>query len=388
MKQQHLEFFKSIEWHNSWSVLKTWDTIKSVLLKIKQILEKEAKYSQELENIIKDILTRAYMLDKIFNPLKDENDTVWDLSWSDIWWEFVKNTDNKEKNPIYYHTPSIWIFFEWKPIFLNHNYIEALWAKDEEELKKDIIEWKAIDKYYKEESQKIARNAVSELLKWNQYKNLELTTKEWNILSWNSFWNTSWLEIRIWNDITHWIFKNTTTQVNENFEWIQINTKKLILDFIIKINNIIDVGNNNKNILIVFWILSTILDKIWNEWQYLMNLTISDKEDFEMLFNNNYTTALGRPKDEIEIKAKDKTLWDETYDEETLMLIDGLINSLKNDWYYVSEFPMINKNWRSRTYSWLRFLIEDNDFWLNRTFWIWTNAVSKDVADIRKFLEW
>lgn len=406
MDVQHLEIFKSKERNDAGSVLKVWKIIKDILLKIKKTLENSSQYTRELDLETKEILTKAYMLDAIFNPLKDKTNTTWDLDWLewfdftssgmwDLWWS-IDDLNEWIENEIYYHTPSIWVFFQWTPLFLNHNYVAALWAKNEETLKQDIIDWIALDKYYDEWSAPKAKLAVSKLLQWEWYKDLILKTKERTTqngkiipsktLSWNSFWNVKWLEIRIWNDLTEGSF-NKNEASWEWFEWLHLETGKFILTYTRKINGLISLDNDSRNKLIIFWYLSTILDKIWNNWQFLMNVTIEDSAEYKMDFNTNYSSSLKRNQAEIEQKIKDWTLWPETYDTDSMSLIKWLMICLKDDWYYVAEFPLKDKDGKSKIYSWLRFLIQDKDFNINRTFWIGTNAISKDNAELRRFLK-
>lgn len=403
MNLQGLEIFKSKEKNDTGSVLKVWKIIKDVLLKIKQTLENSSKYTTKLDLETKEILTKAYMLDAIFNPLKDKNDAVWDLEWFDfsgVDESFLYNVNALNEwieNELYYHTPSIWVFFQWTPLFLNHNYVQALWAQNEESLKKDIIDWVALDKYYDEWYAEKAKIAVWKLLEWKWYKNLILKTKERKttdgrnidskILCWNSFWNIKWLEIRIWNDVTEWTFNKTEKNL-EWFEWLHLETLKLILWYEEKISGLMKLDNDSRNKLIIFSYLSIILDKIWNHWQFLMNVTIEDWEEYKMDFNTNYSSALKRDQTEIEEKIKDWTLWEETYDTDSMSLIKWLMVCLIEDWYYVAEFPLKDKYGKSKIYSWLRFLIQDKDFNINRTFWIGTNAISKDNAELKKFLKW
>lgn len=393
MEAKDLEVFKNERKNTTGSILQVWKIIKGTLWEIKKILIQNNCYSEEIENDSKEILTRAYMLDALFNPLQSKDNAEWDLNEFDFTQNYMTvlwnldEIDESIENEIYYLTPSIWVFFQWQPLFLNHNYIEALWAESEASLKADIKNGIALKKYYKVWDDIKAIEAVSKLSAWEWYKNLELTTKKWKILSWNSFWSREWLEIRIWNDITEWTFNKR----ENNLEWfsgINLETRRFILQYASKINSLIWLNLDMKNKLIIFWILSNILDKIWNDWQFLMNITLDDKKEYEMLFNTNYAFALKRHKTEIEAKIKNQTLWSETYDEDTILLIKWLMMCLKDDGYYVADFPLKDKNGKWKIYSWLRFFIQDKDFDINRTFWIGTNAISKDNAEIRKFLNW
>lgn len=370
------------------TILKAWDTIKLTLFRVHIILNNNNSNSNEIISLIKEILTRAYILDKLFNPIEKKHDD-WDflltssqINWLNLW-ENHYQEDELEENEIYYHTPSIWIFFNWKPIFLNHNYVEALWATDEETLKQDIIDGIALEKYYEEDSVWVAKNAVSRLKKWDWYTNLILVTKKWKKISWNSFWSNDWLEVRIWNDITLWQFKNTSIQWLEQYDWITLNTEKIVRTFIEKVNHILN--DDDKKRLEVFIYLSKVLDTIWNNWQFLMNTTEMLDPNYKMLFNWNYAKALKRTKDDIIQKSQNRKLWEVTYDSETLSELDDLMERLHNDWYYIHDFPMIDSEWRKKVYSWLRFIIEDFDFWIHRTFGIWNNTISKVTAELEKY---
>lgn len=188
-----LKSFKSKETSHNWDILQAWVLVKEVLLKIKKILENHWEYNENIEDLTKEMLTRAIMLDTIFNH-------IYELSWPDENWN---TTILSESSELYYHTPAIWIFFNWVPVFLNNNYVRALWAENVDTLKQDIIQKKALEKYYIPESQSVAKTAVLKLVFWKWYKDLKLTTVWWKTISWNSFWKKDWLEIRIWNDITY-----------------------------------------------------------------------------------------------------------------------------------------------------------------------------------------
>ena len=349
--------------------------IKDVLIKTKKALNNKWKLSDELLYDMKSLLTRAFMLDKIFNPLFNNN-ACWQMT--------INSEESKEENLVYYHTPAIWVFFKWKPIFLNFNYVEALWSNSEGELKKEIEQWLALEKYYTQECVSQAKEAIQKLSDWEWYKNLVLTTKTGKKISWNSFWSKDGLEIRIGNDITEWKFKSHQSYSNE-YEGLELNTKDLVKGFLDKVIRIIGEDEELKVTLALFWILGTIIDKVWNNWQSLMNITISDERGESMLFNARYSDALKRTRDEIILTEKDN-LWNETYDEDTMKLIKWFFATLQNNGYYICEFPMKDKHGKSSTYSWLRFLVEDKDFWINRTFWIGTNSMSKDDAELAEFL--
>lgn len=394
---QQLDAFKRISANTHGTELNVTKVVKDVLLKAKRALESKWQLSYELDYDIKSILTRAHMLDGIFNPLF-YNDASWEMTLnldftdSDIQKTIVNfnllnddpSEESKEENLVYYHTPAVWVFFKWKPIFLNFNYVEALWAHGEQELKFDIEQWLALEKYYIEECVSYAKEAIQKLSNGEWYKNLILITKTWKKISWNSFWSKDGLEIRIGNDITEWKFKSHQSYSNE-YEGLDLNTMDLVKWFLRKVNGILGVDMELNTKLALFGILGTIIDKVWNSGQFLMNVTITDEADASMLFNARYSDALKRTKDEIVLTEKD-ALWKQTYDEETIRLIQWLFATLQTDGYYISEFPMKDKHGKRSTYSWLRFLVEDKDFWINRTFWIGTNSMSKDDAELAEFL--
>lgn len=373
-----LKSFQSKEKSNTWDILQAWVIIKEVLIKIRDVLENHWEYSEKIESMSKDILTRAMILDTIFNHL-------FEISWPDLDW----NTNIlSESSDLYYHTPAIWVFYNWNPIFLNRNYFEALWAEDLGTLKKDIIEGKALTKYYIPESQDVAKTAVLKLKHWERYKDLKLTTTSWKTISWNSFWKTDWLEIRIWNDVTYWTFKRTEIWSNNVEENTSLKTKQLINSYIIEVSKIMDLNIIDKTKLVIFSMLCEILDKIWDDWQYLMNITVEKDEvaTERMFWNNNYLNAMWLTYDQIREKIKNNTLYRDHYRKDTESLIKWLWETLKEEWYYISDFTLLDSNKTPKNYSWYRKLIEDNDLWIHRTFWIWNNAISKDNAEIMRFL--
>lgn len=380
MEIQKLWTFKNPEWKNV-SILQTANIIKWVLLRIQDILSIHGIENTDIKNEMKNILTRAHMLDRIFNPLVwEKKDDIGVFDIGDVY------SNNLENNEIYHHTPSICVFLHQQPIFLNHNYIHALWAHNEDELKKEIIDGIALERYYTPESAKKASEALARLEKWEWYTNLVLETKTGKKISWNSFWGIDGFQIRIGNDISHGEYtQNTWLSTHPG---IELNTADYIKYFVMKVEFHLqhEIIPQDKNTLELFWVLSTILDIIWKNGQFLMNITLNDEAEVPMVFNSKYVEALKRTKEDILEKAKNKTLWKETYDDETFLLITWLVESLKKYGYYMSEFPMKDSEGKKKIYSWLRFWIRDEDFWIDRTFWIWNSAISEGDRWLNDFL--
>lgn len=383
MEIEKLWTFKNPEWKNV-SILQTANIIKSVLLRVKDILNSQWMEDTDINNAMKNILTRAHILDRIFNPLIGEK--------SDIFWTLNLSGDfsshSLESNEIYHHTPSICVFLNKQPVFLNHNYIQALWAQNEEELKKEIVDNVALGKYYTPESAQRASEALARLDKWEWYTNLVLETKTGKKLSWNSFWGVNGFEIRIGNDISHGEYIDNKSESSLDYTGINLDTANYIKKFTMRVEFFLqhEIPPQDKATLELFWVLSVILDIIWRNGQFLMNITTNDDEGNPMIFNSKYAEALKRSEKEILEKAKNKTLWKETYDDETFSLITWLVASLKKYGHYMSEFPMKDSTGKKKIYSWLRFWIQDEDLWIDRTFWIGNSAISEGDRWLENFL--
>lgn len=366
-----LSLFKSAERNEAWDVLKSSNIIKWVLQKVKDILENHWEYNEKIEYLSKEILTRAMMLDILFNDLFEED-------------------------ALYYIIPAIWVFFNWYPIFLNSNYVRALWSENIEELKKEIMEGKSLERYTLE-SKKNAKIAVLKLKFWKGYKDLQLKTNDWRIISWNSFWRSEWFEIRIWNDVTYWRFKKTDldfsldSSITEN---ISLKSRQIIESYVIEVQKIINLDNGLKDRLIVFSKLLEILDRVWNDWQCLMNITTYNENDninhnYSIeICNENYLQALWLTYEELRKKIKNGTFYRDNYSKINQKLIEWLMKTLKEDKYYIHDFTMIDSNWVPKNYSWFRLLLVDRDLLLSRTFWIWNNAISADNVELMKILNW
>jgi len=363
-----------------WDTIDTVAVIKPILLRVRWILDDE-----KTKELSKEILTLSYIIDTIFSSKLTKEESIF-LEGISEW---------NDSNKLYHHTPIIWIFYKWEPIFLNRNYVEALWAENIEILKQHINNWIALEKYYTQESFLLAKEAVSLLKKWEWYKNLELETKDWKLISWNSFWSNTWLEVRVWSntwlemrvwqDITHWTFQRKEQDTLDN--WLSLDSINTINTFLIRVNQIITPEEINK--LKIFAMFCEILEKIWKDWQYLMNITVDEKDwkNRDFIFNTNYLNTLWFTLEEINFLINNNLLYDKIYTEEELFLIKWLFKVLKDNWYYIEDFRLRDKNWELKTFSWFRQLIEDKDFWLNRTIWIWTWAKSIDIANLEKLME-
>jgi len=363
-----------------WDTIDTVAVIKPILLRVRWILDDE-----KTKELSKEILTLSYIIDTIFSSKLTKEESIFLEGFSE--WN--------DKPKLYHHTPIIWIFYKWEPIFLNRNYVEALWAENIEILKQHINNWIALEKYYTQESFLLAKEAVSLLKKWEWYKNLELETKDWKLISWNSFWSNTWLEVRVWSntwlemrvwqDITHWTFQRKEQDTLDN--WLSIDSINTINTFLIRVNQIITPEEINK--LKIFAMFCEILEKIWKDWQYLMNITVDEKDwkNRDFIFNTNYLNALWFTLEEINFLINNNLLYDKIYTEEELFLIKWLFKVLKDNWYYIEDFRLRDKNWELKTFSWFRQLIEDKDFWLNRTIWIWTWAKSIDIANLEDLMK-
>jgi len=369
-----------LEQTEMWDTIDTVAVIKPILLRVRWILDDE-----KTKELSKEILTLSYIIDTIFSSKLTKEESIFLEGFSE--WN--------DKPILYHHTPIIWIFYKWEPIFLNRNYVEALWAENIEILKQHINNWIALEKYYTQESFLLAKEAVSLLKKWEWYKNLELETKDWKLISWNSFWSNTWLEVRVWSntwlemrvwqDITHWTFQRKEQDTLDN--WLSLDSINTINTFLIRVNQIITPEEINK--LKIFAMFCEILEKIWKDWQYLMNITVDEKDwkNRDFIFNTNYLNALWFTLEEINFLINNNLLYDKIYTEEELFLIKWLFKVLKDNWYYIEDFRLRDKNWELKTFSWFRQLIEDKDFWLNRTIWIWTWAKSIDIANLEKLME-
>lgn len=375
-----LKLFQSKENLKTWDNLQCWIIVKDTLKEIKDILECYWEYNEDIENMSKEILFRSLMLDTIFNH-------IYEYEWT----LYNEKKEIVEKSDLYWHTPNIWIFHKWSPIFLNRNYFEALWATDLETLKEDIKNWLSLRKYYAPESQLIVEHALSKLRLWDWYKNLRLETKNWKIISWNSFWIIDWLEIRIWNDVTNWTFNQwdiAPSSINEN---LSLDTKQLITKYLNEVWKIVnfDAIKSQKAKLVIFCMLSSIIDTVWNSSQYLMNTSIEKEEgtkENRMSCNNNYLSVLWLSYEEIIQKIQNNTLYRDHYKWDIEDLVKWLWKTLKKEWFYFSDFWLIDSQWKTKNYSWYRRLLKDEDFGLHRTFGIGNNSLSKEDAELLKYL--
>ena len=392
IKEKILNFRSSLEINTKWDVLKTSPIIEEILLRVKNILDINWDFTQEISNLSKDLYTMSYMLDTIFNPLnKQKTQKSWNLSNLD--WNEEDNESN-EDNELYYYTPAIWVFLNWFPFLLSQNYVNAIWAESLDKLKKDITQWKVLEKYYTENSKIKAEKAIKELSEWKSYKNLILETKLWKKISWNSFWNKWWLEIRIWNDITNWEFsisniKEQEILEQEDFSKIWLETSYMVDQYISQVKNILNKTELEK--LEVFKNFCTILEKVWIDWQNAMNLTINDiweeQEIYKkVLYNPNYIWLFWLKIEEAEEKIK-SWYFLQKYDLLEQKTIKWMFKVLEQDWYYIHDFTMKNSFWESVTRSWFRVLIQQNILWVKRTFGIGSNSISDENFELINFLK-
>lgn len=333
--------------------------------KLNWILENSHQLEQqEIEEKVKkifwmfeDIQIRAFMLESLFKDFSKNNKdlNLWD----------IRDIDSSE----YYHfRPLVGIFYKWKPIFLNQNYVQWLWAESLSQLKEDIENGVVYEKYYEEWSDELAKEHVSKLKKWEWYKNLVLITKSWRIISFNSFWSIDWLEIRIWEDITNWrLNENEKNQNSENENEFELKTDLLINEFKSQVNDLVKLPEKINSIFETFWYISKILDTIWNDWQFLMNYTVQKWDNpKKIVYNKKYHSAL---------PDKSKS-WDfsQTYWVEKANEIESYINMWKTYGYYVEHFTMWDK-----VYWWLRAVLSNKakkDTTIS--FWMWTDVISNE----------
>jgi len=74
------------------------------------------------------------------------------------------------------------------------------------------------------------------------------------------------------------VFRNSDVWNSTNDDRIYLKTKQLVNRYITEVWKIIHLDSSYRAKLVVFAILSEILDKIWNDWQFLMNVTIEKDE--------------------------------------------------------------------------------------------------------------
>lgn len=340
-----------------------------------EITNENAFDIENFEKMVIDIFSRANMLDSLFSDLNNVDRVEELIALMD--WEYDSSVDsdfNWEEAEKYYHNrPIVWIFFKWKPLFLNQNYLMCLWTHNLKELKEDIIAWAVFEKYYATWSDIKAKEYVSKLQNWESYEWLVLETKDWKKISWNSYWNKDWLEIRIWEDITYWrLNKEESNENKEKNNDLSLNTKGLINKFKSEVSKVIEIWENEIKLLDIFGYLSSILDNVWEKWQFLMNTTTEDKN-----WNKNFKYNLKYWK---EIQKSDN-VYNKNYSQETQDYINQLFKLWENEWMYVEDFML---NWK--IYSWLRIFFESKLLWIKWSFGMWTDAKSKDIAELEKSL--
>jgi hypothetical protein len=83
------------------------------LLKIKKVLQDNPSYNDEIAPLMREIYTRATIIDRIFNPLDskgEEEEYFLDIGLNEYLQEETTITlkrEEKEENELYYHTPAI-----------------------------------------------------------------------------------------------------------------------------------------------------------------------------------------------------------------------------------------------------------------------------------------
>ena len=70
--------------------------------------------------------------------------------------------------------------------------------------------------------------------------------------------------------------KNDSEPEVNDFEPLSFQTINLVKEFWTRVNKIIPIENKDKSTLTTFVLLSDMLEKIWMNGQYLMNITMND----------------------------------------------------------------------------------------------------------------
>lgn len=394
MIQSHLNFFifpmlNEIAAFKSWNhdhqgdVLQTTKVIKPTLTQIKAILEDQNRWNASLESTSKEIIARSMMLEMSFNHIAEYDyesldDIIVGVNGIDDFEWVLESADT------YAFTPIVGIFYKGRPVFLNKNYVKALGWENVEEIRNEVEQGVSLSRYTPE-SQEIAKQAVAKLKNGESYKNLILETRQGRVISWNSFGNPHALEIRIWHDITNGVFSNTEKQEENFIPQTSLQTNQLVMKYLWEVHRILPFSKDEVIKMMHFASLSELLDIVWNDGQLIMNASVEPQEtggSSQVIANSNYLHALGLTYDSFLQKVKDETLYNEHYDRETLLLIRWLWKTLKNEWYYFSDFPLKDSSGISKSYSWYRRLLEDKDFWIYRTFGIGNNAISDDERSL------
>ncbi len=321
---------------------------------IQDILKTDKK-DPELQNMIEQLWYFSEAMEHISNPILAEDTQEYyllendDESDFDLWeiWEDISQESISE-NLIYDHTPMIAFFFQWKPVFISHNYMQAFWYNSLSVIQSDILSGKILQNYTPE-SEHRAKEAIMRLRRWEKYRDLELHLKNGKIIKWNSYGDSA-LEIRIWIDVTE---AQNQDILSGSFPWFHMNTNDLITNIRWRLRWYI----SNTDI-IKLEIIREILNAftyIWNEWPYLMNIIVDKGEEKIYLPNKNCSNAYKLPCLKMQEKHRKWTLFTQHYDEETQYLIEGLLRSLyENPGYYLETFPLIDNDWQRKVYNWFR----------------------------------
>ncbi len=368
---------------SSWDIIKSHEIIEDTLTEIRKILSNKVQFFNEsliekiriLEQLI---LTRAYWLDMLSNPINgiSDNNTL-NVVTPPLLAVFLKekNIKNSTSN---------------NPLILTPGYVEWIWASSLRELLLAIKENKVLETYYVEESAKIANNFLAKLenLKWYEWLILEL--KNWKKISWNSVWleDNFWglsnsFQVRVWTNVTNWEFNQWLKLAWKN-NWINLDTSLVILEYVKNVNKILNIWIPEKLLyrLFFFRLIARTLDFAWNKSQFIMNFTntkvkhttIPEENPWLILpekwisFNWLYPWALGLTRDETITRINNWTLFQSIYwDTET-----ALINELMKNWNYCSDFNLKTPDWETRTFSWVR---RSDCLWgeYKMSIWIGTN---------------
>lgn len=329
-------------------------------------------FSQDFLADVNHLQNTAKIADILFNPIIEKEDTEYLVEMDEDSKAFFEqssdsfqDTDTIEwvtENILYDFTPIVWVFFEGKLIFASKNYTQALDYNYLEELKSDVLSGKVLQKYTLE-SQILAKNAIERLRAGESYKNLILETIKGKKISWNSYWNRAWLEVRIWIDISNGAFLHSDSNIiTPEFKGFEFNTVSLTNSIRTKAINILNVQQKKR--LNIISELCSIVDKIWNDWPYIMNAFTTFAWETQILANSNYTKAILLPYNEIIRKQASNTLFSDHYDEETQLIIKDLFDQMRKDNYFIENFPMIDSQGNKKLFNWFRHILSGkSNFW-------------------------
>ena len=360
-----------------WDTVKVWDFVKDRVFKLLPPEKLNREDNLEIKSIISELVLLWYMFDKIFNHIPENN---WDLN-IDNW---VFSLEEKINELSYYGLPIVGVFQNWQPIFLNWNYVKALWSKNVNEVRENIEKRIALATYYEPNSAREAHSRLSWLKVWQWYKWLKLVTKEWKTIIWNSFPISNWFEVRIWTDVTHnnWELLLPLDDKNIN-DWLSLDVSSIINETSNSITKILPMSD--LKFLDYLKVLLESFETIWKNWQFLMNST-NTLNKTDMFYNPRYLQSTWLTTTEIDEKLRDWTLWPDLYSPETMLLINARLSELKSNWHYFDTFPMIDqktKKWVD--YAWARFLISIKELWVERSIWIWSPTKSKAEFELDKW---